>query len=85
MKLSAEQVADFIVRLACENADKDGFCSVKVDDVCPELGLSVDDYIDIHSEVAEELCERDEICDLNDVGNLDLDIWVYSEFCKGDA
>ncbi len=83
MKFTAEQIADFIIKFACENADNNGFCSVTVDDVCIELGMSKDDVIDIHGYVTEELCERDEICDLNDIGNGDLDIWVYSEFCKG--
>ena len=78
MEQKAKRVADHIIKTACANATC-GQYSVKIEDVCSELGMTEQEYIEIFGVVVYDLCERPEIVDLVDVGDGTIDLGIAKE------
>lgn len=75
------QIVEYIVDLACNSTDT-GEWSIYAEDVCEDFNISRDEYVELHADVVEELCKRDEIVHLVDVGDLTIDLELDTDYCK---
>lgn len=74
------QIANYIVKSACENTSS-GSWIIYPDDISVKFNISEDEYISLIGYVIEELQTRKEILDLVDVGDGTLDLGLALNYC----
>lgn len=75
------QIVNYIVDTSCKNTPH-GEWSVYSEDVCAMCNISEDEYLALMEQVVNELRERDEIIDIDYVGNGDIDLRLDTDYCK---
>lgn len=75
------QLVEHIIYTACENTAT-GDWRVYAQDVCEDFDITMDEYIELYSLVVDELCKRDEIVHLGDVGNFNIVLELDTDYCK---